>query len=94
MSRNTLLGLGIAALTFATLVGCQKEPAPAGTPSAAAESGVPKALEPVKDDLPAGDNPTDVQTPEDFEEEAAKAIDEKNVKAQVDALEKELDADQ
>lgn len=71
-----LLALAAAALPL----GCE-DPAPGAAP---AGSQSPVAAAPLKDE--------DLATPADFDDEAERAITAANYKAEVDSLEKEIDA--
>lgn len=68
--------------------GCAKDPPPPAEPAPAPEP-TPAAPAPA----PAPTAESDIPTEEDFEEEAAKEVTAANLDAQLDALEKEINAE-
>jgi hypothetical protein len=86
--KTSFTVLLLASLCFG--VACSDEPKPA------VEAEPPHAPAP-KPPKPAGDiidpTPEQVPIPEDFEEEATKEVTDKNLSAQLDALEQEITAD-
>lgn len=69
---------------------CSDEPKPA-VEAEPPHAPAPKPPKPVVDSVDP--TPEQVPIPEDFEEEAAKEVSDKNLSAQLDALEQEITAD-
>ena len=95
---NTLRwGSVTAVVALVALLACGKEEAPA--PEPVPEPAAPAAPEPVAAPAPAPAPADDVPSaavfpvPEDFEDEAATEITEASYHAQLDTLEKEVEAD-
>jgi len=92
MRQTIALSLGILLVILsAAAVGCAGEPvADEPAPEPAAEA-VPIADPPVLDEEPSAE---ELPVAEDFEEEVATAITSDNYGSELDALEKEIGADQ
>jgi hypothetical protein len=78
----------LASLCFA--FACSDEPKPA-IEAEPPHTPAPKPPKPVADTIDP--TPEQVPIPEDFEEEAAQEVSDKNLSAQLDALEQEITAD-
>ncbi len=95
MSRARLLhracaaALALAACSSAKQPESTPAPEPAATPAPAAAPAAP-AAKPAEQPDPTAD---EVPLTADFDQEAAQTITAENFRAQLDALEKELDAD-
>ena len=90
-AHGLLVALGLCAL--AASAGCKKsapvqpEPAPSATAAPAETAAAPIDAAPTAHVASADE---EIAVPEDFEDEAAKDITDKNYKAELDKIEKEL----
>jgi hypothetical protein len=93
---NTLKLVATCALVASSLVACDdaKKPEPTKpATTAAAESTAKAAPAASAEEGDAKMDAVDIPTPESFEDEAAEKVNDDNAESELDAIEKDLDAD-